>query len=139
MSSDGAEVVTGRESEVLWGSPAGLMFLRLLPSFFFLNDPAPTEFSTLPLPDALPISDRRPGRARAPGRPVGSRSRRTLGARGGASGPNVRSVDWDPGASPRAAPPRGVGAGRPARDRKSTRLNSSHSQISYAVFCLKKK
>src|SRR5438309_5118610 len=28
---------------------------------------------------------------------------------------------------------------RPARDRKSTRLNSSHSSISYAVFCLKKK
>src|SRR5688572_31572894 len=28
---------------------------------------------------------------------------------------------------------------RPWRDRKSTRLNSSHSQISYAVFCLKKK
>src|SRR2546430_4867328 len=28
---------------------------------------------------------------------------------------------------------------RTARDRKSTRLNSSHSQISYAVFCLKKK
>src|SRR2546430_10163357 len=28
---------------------------------------------------------------------------------------------------------------RPIRDRKSTRLNSSHSQISYAVFCLKKK
>src|SRR5688572_31508080 len=27
----------------------------------------------------------------------------------------------------------------PAIDRKSTRLNSSHSQISYAVFCLKKK
>src|SRR2546427_5657989 len=40
-----------------------------------------------------------------------------------------------------------AGAGRrlledvnlPERDRKSTRLNSSHSQISYAVFCLKKK
>src|SRR5256886_9697448 len=34
------------------------------------------------------------------------------------------------------------GVHRPARhrgDRKSTRLNSSHSQISYAVFCLKKK
>src|SRR2546427_4388397 len=29
--------------------------------------------------------------------------------------------------------------GGPMRDRKSTRLNSSHSQISYAVFCLKKK
>src|SRR2546430_12705045 len=28
---------------------------------------------------------------------------------------------------------------RPSGDRKSTRLNSSHSQISYAVFCLKKK
>src|SRR2546430_14574942 len=28
---------------------------------------------------------------------------------------------------------------RPLEDRKSTRLNSSHSQISYAVFCLKKK
>src|SRR5688572_32731197 len=30
-------------------------------------------------------------------------------------------------------------AARERRDRKSTRLNSSHSQISYAVFCLKKK
>src|SRR5579859_4676098 len=29
--------------------------------------------------------------------------------------------------------------GHPVPDRKSTRLNSSHSQISYAVFCLKKK
>src|SRR2546428_8021219 len=36
--------------------------------------------------------------------------------------------------------PRGeLGADRPGRDRKSTRLNSSHDQISYAVFCLKKK
>src|SRR6266567_7504710 len=33
----------------------------------------------------------------------------------------------------------GGGGARPHRDRKSTRLNSSHSQISYAVFCLKKK
>src|SRR5205085_11828433 len=32
-----------------------------------------------------------------------------------------------------------VGQGAAHRDRKSTRLNSSHSQISYAVFCLKKK
>src|SRR2546428_1841263 len=31
------------------------------------------------------------------------------------------------------------GAGSKSRDRKSTRLNSSHDQISYAVFCLKKK
>src|SRR5947207_8622371 len=41
--------------------------------------------------------------------------------------------------------PRGGGGGRPRRDRhhrrdrKSTRLNSSHTVISYAVFCLKKK
>src|SRR6266478_9158712 len=49
--------------------------------------------------------------------------------------------------APRPGPPRrGAAAARclgPARrgrpDRKSTRLNSSHSQISYAVFCLKKK
>src|SRR5205085_10927273 len=33
----------------------------------------------------------------------------------------------------------GVACPDGARDRKSTRLNSSHSQISYAVFCLKKK
>src|SRR3712207_8079154 len=33
----------------------------------------------------------------------------------------------------------GVGGGRRTRDRKSTRLNSSHANISYAVFCLKKK
>src|SRR3712207_8751599 len=32
-----------------------------------------------------------------------------------------------------------VAAGEVARDRKSTRLNSSHANISYAVFCLKKK
>src|SRR2546430_13565413 len=44
---------------------------------------------------------------------------------GGTPGP------WD-------APGRVVARG-PYRDRKSTRLNSSHSQISYAVFCLKKK
>src|SRR5256886_12947436 len=37
-------------------------------------------------------------------------------------------------------PPDCAGTGRsPSQDRKSTRLNSSHSQISYAVFCLKKK
>src|SRR2546427_5721854 len=43
-----------------------------------------------------------------------------------------------------APPPRRLGCGlsqaaAPGLDRKSTRLNSSHSQISYAVFCLKKK
>src|SRR2546427_9635177 len=44
--------------------------------------------------------------------------------------------------APPAQPPRlraGRGATQHPPDRKSTRLNSSHSQISYAVFCLKKK
>src|SRR2546430_9609902 len=43
----------------------------------------------------------------------------------------VAALFKDAGAGPKAA--------RDERDRKSTRLNSSHSQISYAVFCLKKK
>src|SRR5438034_8811751 len=38
-----------------------------------------------------------------------------------------------------APPPRRSTASRASRDRKSTRLNSSHTVISYAVFCLKKK
>src|SRR2546427_7937569 len=45
-------------------------------------------------------------------------------------------------AAPRAAPvlgPQCLPEHRTGGDRKSTRLNSSHSQISYAVFCLKKK
>src|SRR2546430_14928432 len=37
------------------------------------------------------------------------------------------------------APGTNIGSAHPIQDRKSTRLNSSHSQISYAVFCLKKK
>src|SRR5256886_8940963 len=44
--------------------------------------------------------------------------------------------------SPRPAPPRSNPVEREhsmSQDRKSTRLNSSHSQISYAVFCLKKQ
>src|SRR2546430_7540686 len=51
----------------------------------------------------------------------------------------------EPRAKARAKPPTAVagtdaaGLRGPRADRKSTRLNSSHSQISYAVFCLKKK
>src|SRR3989475_3507760 len=47
-----------------------------------------------------------------------------------------------PGGDKRRCDKRGQRAGprfTEVRDRKSTRLNSSHSQISYAVFCLKKK
>src|SRR6266487_6597506 len=39
----------------------------------------------------------------------------------------------------RRSPPSPLGSPRPCIDRKSTRLNSSHPSISYAVFCLKKK
>src|SRR5690606_42077801 len=42
------------------------------------------------------------------------------------------------GAVPAAELPHGVAGGLPGPDRKSTRLNSSHVKISYAVFCLKK-
>src|SRR2546430_12381082 len=45
------------------------------------------------------------------------------------------SLEWPFCESPRHS----GGCARRRRDRKSTRLNSSHSQISYAVFCLKKK
>src|SRR3712207_6974271 len=46
----------------------------------------------------------------------------------------VRRVQRHPGGPPGRRPTAG-----PLRDRKSTRLNSSHANISYAVFCLKKK
>src|SRR5438309_10129520 len=54
--------------------------------------------------------------------------------------PAYRTARTDRATRPaRAAGRRGGSAGRYAGDRKSTRLNSSHSSISYAVFCLKKK
>src|SRR2546427_5246958 len=58
------------------------------------------------------------------------RPRAAVRARGGRGGVPVRALA-----------PRRPDLGRLSddRDRKSTRLNSSHSQISYAVFCLKKK
>src|SRR5437868_12567698 len=83
--------------------------LSLFFSFFF-NDTPPTEIYTLSLHDALPICARFAG---------GHAARR--GRRGR---PTVR-----PAARRRAR----------SQDRKSTRLNSSHVSISYAVFCLKKK
>src|SRR5260221_10673122 len=51
---------------------------------------------------------------------------------------SVRFANSSPGFSMAGHPPRLV-SGREGRDRKSTRLNSSHTVISYAVFCLKKK
>src|SRR5258707_6188229 len=86
--------------------------------FFFFNDTAPTEIYSLPLHDALPIFP-----AAVPDRPaVAAADLRRRGLRRPAGG----------------AGHAGLRADRPVRDRKSTRLNSSHANISYAVFCLKK-
>src|SRR2546427_5825946 len=93
--------------------------------FFFFNDTATTEIYTLSLHDALPIlfpgvlADRADWAimacVAACALCASLLARRILGSQFG------RLVDASPA------------------DRKSTRLNSSHSQISYAVFCLKKK
>src|SRR5256885_10854870 len=66
-----------------------------------------------------------PGHVHEHGLPAGEPEVRRLPERGGLPGPA------------RVHPVQGVV--RPHRDRKSTRLNSSHLVISYAVFCLKKK
>src|SRR2546429_4641315 len=85
-------------------------------SFFFFNDTATTEIYTLSLHDALPILGKA---SRFPQDPseTGERARRSRHR-------IARQGPW-----PRAF----------VSDRKSTRLNSSHGYISYAVFCLKKK
>src|SRR5207244_7374674 len=62
----------------------------------------------------------------------------------GSSRPSARraAAPWGGARGPVPAPPASgarTGASPPAADRKSTRLNSSHQIISYAVFCLKKK
>src|SRR2546430_7292390 len=97
----------------------------LLPSFFFFffNDTATTEIYTLSLPT------RRSSDLSGPG------DRTWTASRSGPSGPGSPR----PHAPPEAARPGPHPTTDPPRDRKSTRLNSSHSQISYAVFCLKKK
>src|SRR2546430_7416567 len=55
----------------------------------------------------------------------------------------TRAASQGPESTPSNSPPYSHGpslsTSSASRDRKSTRLNSSHSQISYAVFCLKKK
>src|SRR5437667_5928724 len=85
----------------------------------FFNDPATTEIYTLSLHDALPIS----------GASSHWRQRRRPGA--------VHTWRWTrTSAGQPGKTASGVSVGR---DRKSTRLNSSHITISYAVFCLKKK
>src|SRR5256884_4518723 len=83
--------------------------------FFFFNDTATTEIYTLSLHDALPIF----GHARGDDR-------------------NDRKGQEEPNRTKAAETSRDQRR-QAKKDRKSTRLNSSHGYISYAVFCLKKK
>src|SRR5256885_13246590 len=79
--------------------------------FFFFNDTATTEIYTLSLHDALPICQ--------------------------GVGPAFEFLSCLRGSEPPVSYP--AQTPKFLRDRKSTRLNSSHLVISYAVFCLKKK
>src|SRR3712207_8259429 len=87
--------------------------------FFFFNDTATTEIYTLSLHDALPIS---------PCYLVGLLDSNRAGV-----------VCHRQSLVHLGAHPPVTFTIRPGGDRKSTRLNSSHANISYAVFCLKKK
>src|SRR3712207_8959393 len=93
-------------------------------SSFFFNDTATTEIYTLSLHDALPIS-----RLGSPLRQVRQRS----------AGQNEYQRDSTRPCIAVPLAPRCRDPPLAVQDRKSTRLNSSHANISYAVFCLKKK
>src|SRR2546426_11145773 len=102
-----------------------MLFTRIIFFFFFLNDTATTEIYTLSLHDALPISY------------LDFRSTSTAAATISSTG-LVRAVKEGTGVL--LVSSHGIEAATAVTvDRKSTRLNSSHLVISYAVFCLKKK
>src|SRR5258708_35553802 len=91
--------------------------------FFFFNDTATTEIYTLSLHDALPICLARLGRSRLF---HGCAEACLLARKSGCDDCTNQQHKVCP-------------VNRRTVDRKSTRLNSSHQIISYAVFCLKKK
>src|SRR3712207_7293282 len=93
---------------------------------FFFNDTATTEIYTLSLHDALPIW---PVARVAEGAPDGRRD----------AADQQRRRHHELRDAAQRAPAARVRPRPRRRDRKSTRLNSSHANISYAVFCLKKK
>src|SRR5207249_11257989 len=99
---------------------------RLSLYFFSFNYPAPTEIYTLSLHDALPIST---ARIELPDGRVLALRLRVPGLH------NVRNA----AAALAVVHELGADLVHHREDRKSTRLNSSHVSISYAVFCLKKK
>src|SRR5439155_26808919 len=97
-------------------------------SFFVFNNPTTPEIYTLSLHDALPILHRAKRQLR-----VGEDRRAEDHALGACL---KRLLDREVRPQPAAELD---GELQLAGDRKSTRLNSSHVAISYAVFCLKKK
>src|SRR5437899_9165533 len=102
-------------------------FIILFSSLFFFNDKSTTEIYTLSLHDALPIL-----RSRIYPRnltPKGEYARRAL----------IKILDLADEFQKDFSLTAGEKYGENEPDRKSTRLNSSHLGISYAVFCLKKK
>src|SRR5438876_11862337 len=88
--------------------------------FFFYNAPATTELYTLSLHDALPIFI-------------------YVGSGEGLQRPDLSTGDGVYKSTDGGKTWRNMGLKDGQQDRKSTRLNSSHPSISYAVFCLKKK
>src|SRR3712207_8670299 len=96
---------------------------------FFFNDTATTEIYTLSLHDALPISGQARDEDAAHAQAEGGQRDRLAD-----EGPRRHRDAAAQGPDPDPRPPLGQDS-----DRKSTRLNSSHANISYAVFCLKKK
>src|SRR3712207_9429389 len=94
---------------------------QALHTFCFFNDTATTEIYTLSLHDALPICWPRMLHSPPRGTP-GIQAQ--AGPKAGRGSVHSFLQEWPPNRQ---------------LDRKSTRLNSSHANISYAVFCLKKK
>src|SRR3712207_7048643 len=99
------------------------MVVDLVFFFFFFNDTATTEIYTLSLHDALPISH--PSDELNPNSDWSTTTMIGTDTISRVIGQDVYDESGEK-----------IGS---ASDRKSTRLNSSHANISYAVFCLKKK
>src|SRR3712207_7493885 len=98
--------------------------------FFFFNDTATTEIYTLSLHDALPISVDRTATTVGTPNSLADLFRATSDLNLWLEGKGKRSKGLSRDC---------LGSLLGRVDRKSTRLNSSHANISYAVFCLKKK
>src|SRR5690606_41291135 len=96
-------------------------------SCLFINNPPPTDFYTFPY---TTLFRSLAGAAPRPGRPPAAAAQRRDPPAGRTRLGRPHAAARRPGAVPPALR---------RSDRKSTRLNSSHVKISYAVFCLKKK